>query len=275
MHEHHLADCHTHSSFSPDGNDSVEAVCERAMDLGYGYIAITDHCECNDYEGAQFGYNYKQNTEASLKAIEAAAVKFEGRLSVLKGLELGQPLQGPDHAKDALKRDYDFVLGSVHNITGFEDFYFLDYDNVTNDYIDQLMKQYFSEVLETVRSAEIDSLAHLTYPLRYISGDNGFPVDLGTYHKELDEIYRALIKTETAMEVNTSGLRQNIAETLPDVPVLARYYELGGRLVTLGSDAHSASDIGKGIDQGIENLRLAGFKEYSVFLKRSPVMIEL
>ena len=115
----------------------------------------------------------------------------------------------------------------------------------------------------------------MTYPLRYIVEDHGIPVELTRHREQIDGVFRALIRAEKALEVNTSGLRQKIGRTLPDLPLLARYHELGGRLVTLGSDAHRAEDLGKGVDEGMELLKQAGFREFAVYEKRKPTLLPL
>lgn len=269
------ADCHTHTNYSPDGSDSAVEMCARACELGLTYYTITDHCECNDFQGQDYGFNYEKGTADSYLAITQAAKMFNGKLQVLKGIELGQPLQCETAANQALQRAYDFVLGSVHNITGYEDFYFLNYNNVPDGYIDNLMKIYFQEILDTARCGKIDSLAHLTYPMRYITGDHGYQVDLNRYHGLIDDIFDALVQRQIALEINTSGLRQNIGVTLPDQNLLKWYYDRGGRLVTIGSDAHTTGDLGYGLKSGLKNLYKAGFREYAVYIKHTPKMISI
>ena len=80
------------------------------------------------------------------------------------------------------------------------------------------------------------------------------PVDMSRHAEKLDQVLAALVQAEKALEVNTSGLRQKLGETMPNLPILKRYHALGGRLVTLGSDAHCTEDLGKGIDQGMDLL---------------------
>lgn len=265
------SDCHNHSACSPDGNDAVSVMCGRAVELGLYAYTLTDHCECQKFET-----RYRSRVEKAWAEMTEAQAEFSGKLRFYKGIELGQPNQEPRAAAEALQgRSYDFVIGSIHNIRGFEDFFFLDYSQVERDFIDKLLATYWEELLEVIAWGNFDSLGHLTYPLRYIQGEHGIPVDLEKHAGAIDRIFAALIRSGKALEVNTSGLRQKIGRTLPDLPLLSRYHELGGRLVTLGSDAHSAEDLAKGIDEGMEVLRQAGFTEFAVFEKRRPVMVEL
>ena len=260
----YLADCHIHTDCSPDGADSAMMICESAARLGYYAVAITDHCECNAYRAAGFERSVRESFYESKKA----AAAFSGRLHVYTGVELGQPLQDPSVAEEVLDRfQYDFVLGSLHNVRGRKDFFEIDYSAVG---IDEVLNQYFDEILEMIEWARFDSLAHLTYPWRYIVGERGLSIDGARFAARIDEVLRALIEKGRALELNTSGFRQKLGVSMPDFPVLLRYRELGGKLVTLGSDAHRWADVGGGIERGLRLLRKAGFRRYAVYVGRKP-----
>lgn len=262
------SDCHNHSSCSPDGHDSVAAMCARARELGLYAYTLTDHCECQKFEE-----RYRARVEDAWAQMEAAPA--EG-LRFYRGIELGQPNQDTASAAAALEgRPYDFVIGSIHNIRDYEDFFFLDYSGAPEGYIDSLLTAYWQELLEMIAWGNFDALGHLTYPLRYIQGDHGIPVDLEKHGEAIGQVLSALIQAGKALEVNTSGLRQKIGCTLPDLPLLKRYRELGGRLVTLGSDAHSTADLAKGIDEGMGVLREAGFTEFALYVNRQPRLLPL
>ena len=268
--EHRFAsDCHNHSHCSPDGDHSVAAMLARAQELGLYAYTLTDHCECQKWPD-----RYCERVHRAWQEMTEAPVP-QG-LRFYRGIELGQPNQDPRSAALALEgRDYDFVIGSLHNIRGFEDFFFLDYSKEPPDAIPRLLDAYFAELTELIHWGDFDTLGHLTYPLRYIEGDHGIPVDLDRHRDQIDQIFRLLIQKDKALEVNTSGLRQKIGRTLPDLPLLRRYRELGGRLVTLGSDAHCTEDLGKGIDEGMEILKAAGFTEFALYVQRQPVLLPL
>ena len=269
MRYHFASDCHNHSNCSPDGSDSVGEMRQRAQELGLWAHTLTDHCECQNFPD-----RYRPRVEQAWKAMEQ--VPQGGGCRFYRGIELGQPNQDPASAQEALSgRNYDFVIGSIHNIRGYEDFFFLDYSKVEPEFIDQLLTTYWEEEQEVIAWGNFDSLGHLTYPLRYIEGDHGIPVDLSKHREAIDGIFRALIQKGKALEVNTSGLRQKIGRTLPDLPLLRRYRELGGELVTLGSDAHSTGDLGKGIDEGMELLEEAGFRYFAVYEQHAPILLPL
>ncbi|WOC33287.1 MULTISPECIES: histidinol-phosphatase HisJ family protein [Caproicibacterium] len=261
----YLSDSHCHTDCSFDGRDSAMMLCDSAVRQGLFSLTVTDHCECNEYW--EKGYD-RAMLQSYFEARKAAAA-FRGRLHVRAGIELGQPLQDRAAAENALSLcDYDFVLASLHNVAGAPDFYDLDY--ATCD-IRALLHRYFEEMLEMVRWGKFDSLAHLTYPWRYTGGEhNDLRISYEPYRQQIDAVLQELIRQDKCLEVNTSGLRQRIGTTLPDRPILQRYRELGGRLVTLGSDAHRWGDVGSGIEDGLRLLEQLGFSRFAVYTGRRP-----
>ena len=263
-------DCHNHSNCSPDGDDSVLEMRLQAESLGLWAHTLTDHCECQN-----FPQRYRSRVEHAWSEM-TQQVPQGGHCRYYRGIELGQPNQGVEAARQALEsRAYDFVIGSIHNIRGYEDFFYLDYSQVAPGFIDELLTTYWEEEQEVIQWGQFDSLGHLTYPLRYIEGYHVIPVDLGKHREDIDQVFLALIQKGKALEVNTSGLRQKIGKTLPDLPLLRRYRELGGELVTLGSDAHSVQDLGKGIEDGMDLLKEAGFRYFALYDQRKPVLLPL
>lgn len=270
-----ISDCHCHSNCSFDGIDSVDALCNQAISLGLYALTVTDHCEASGYAdpiNSEFG-NFSQLIPKSIVEMKAAQKKYKDKLHVYRGLELGQPMQDLKSADTALALDdFDFVLASVHNVAETKDFYWLDY---TKSFAYDVLGRYFEEVLETARWNHFDSLAHLTYPLRYITGEHNVQIDLKDFEKIIDEIFLTLIKNEKALEINTSGLRQKIGKTLPDEKLIKRFKSLGGKYMTIGSDAHCVKDLGKGLEQGLEVIKKCGFDAYTIYDKHCPVQIKL
>lgn len=264
-----ISDSHTHSECSFDGNDSVIMMCEQASGTGLYSITITDHCECHEY----YANNVRSDIERSLRDISRARAMYSDRLRVYTGIELGQPTQDVKAAQEALSLgNYDFVLGSLHNLRGEQDFYFLEY---TKDNADALLRRYFTEMLELAQQDMFDSLAHLDYPLRYITGNSGISVRCKDYQEMIDEILKTLVRNEKAMEVNTSGIRQVIGRTLPGIEMIQRFRELGGKYITLGSDAHRWGDIGSGIEYGLELLSRCGYTHFTVYDRREPHLLPI
>ncbi len=264
----YISDCHTHSNHSRDGVDPLMMMCERAASLGLYTLAITDHCECDTY----YQDGYDQSIRQSFQETHKAKAVFRGRLKILAGVELGQPLHQLEAAEDALSGcEFDFILASAHILPGKEDFYYMDYSCTD---IDSLLKEYFDHVYEMVEWGKFDSLAHLTYPLRYMTA-RGIQVDLNRFRDQIDGILNRLIADHKALEINTSGLRQEIGCTMPDYPIVRRFKELGGKYVTIGSDSHRWADVGAGIEEGMDLARKAGFTHFTIFENRCPRLVPL
>ncbi len=264
-----VSDSHTHSCFSHDGTDSVSLLCSHAVEIGLYALTITDHFECNIVEER----NYMQALNDSYNETKRTATTFEDKLRVFKGIELGQATQNLKAAESILSQcDFDFVLGSMHNIRGLQDFYLLDYDKLE---IHDLLSTYFDELLELVAWGKFDSLSHLTYPLRYITGEHHTQVSYDLYKDRVDSVLKALIEQNKALELNTSGLRQAIGKTLPCPQVIKRFRELGGQYLTVGSDAHRHADIGSGLEAGYEIAQQAGFSHITIFINREPVLLPI
>lgn len=270
-----ICDSHVHSNNSFDAESSVREICETAVKKGLDTVTITDHMEAPEIrfgDKSVFGNAVKSITK-SVSDVEKNAPEFKGRLRLLKGMELGEPMYIPEMTERAMAiADFDFILASIHNLKEVEDFYYLEYNEGN---VDNLLKRYFDELLDTAENADFDSLAHLTYPLRYIIERTDIRPDLNVYGEVIDNIFKALIKRNKALEVNTSGLFKPINSTLPSADLVKRFKQLGGKYVTIGSDAHNAKDLAQGIQRGTELVKACGFEHYTVYVNRTPELIEI
>ena len=243
-----IIDTHVHTDNSPDGHHSAMYMCECAEMAGLRAIAFTDHVESDAYRRD----HYDRVALQSFIDVTKARSAFRGKLLVCAGVELGQPMYDVATSEEILANlPYDMVIGSVHNFQNEQDFMYLDYSQWD---ITDLMNKYFDELIKLARWAKFDTLAHMTYPLRYIVGEHGMPVDMSKFSDKVDEILSLLVKNEKALEINTSGLRQKLGKTMPEEDVVRRFKQLGGEFVTVGSDAHYAKDIGAGVIVGLDRL---------------------
>ena len=270
-----LCDSHCHSNNSFDAKNTVDEMCQAAISRGLYALAITDHCEAhylNCGENCEFGI-FDRQIPKSVSEMNIAKKQYAKQLKVLCGLELGEPMHDPAQTTKALSYgSFDFILASVHNLRGRDDFYYMDFSKVN---IDTILQEYFTELAETAAFEHFDSLAHLTYPLRYIVERTGSFPDLSKHYHLIDDVFNILIKNHKALEINVSGLFKPMKTTLPDVSLVARFKELGGRYVTIGTDAHSEDMVGKGIEQGIAVAKEAGFTEYTIFENHTPIQIPI
>lgn len=266
-----LTDSHTHSSQSPDGENTLEEMAQRAVELGIRHYTITDHLEINKFYDEEFPYEepVRQSSVLVPKLIE----KYRDNIDIHYGVELGQPVHDYELTRRMLDSyDFEFIIGSCHMVKGWEDFYYLDYKEIDPYHVLQL---YFNELLEMAQWGKFDILGHLTYPLRYISGDFGIKIDMSRYKSIIGEIFRTLIKNNMGIEVNTSGLRQKIGVPLPDEPYLQMYRKLGGEIITVGSDAHRTADLGKGVAESIAMIKRCGFENIYYFDHRKPIAVKI
>lgn len=278
-----LVDLHTHSECSPDGNDSVKMMYARACELGLSVYALTDHCECNFWEDAPspditdaMMYGAREYSMKSISQQSKFKGEYAGKVKILTGIELGQPMQNIEKAElIASNERLDFIIGSLHMVRGHDDFYYLDYSEMNSDEIHKLLCAYFDEIADMCRWGKFDVLGHLTYPLRYITGEHFIDIDLKKYEEVIRSIFKILIANGKGIEINTSGLRQKYGYTFPGFKLVELYRQLGGEIVTIGSDAHSAKDIGSGILEGIVLAENAGFDRIAYFVNHEPHFIKI
>lgn len=277
-----MIDCHTHTSNSPDAKNTVPELCEQAIALGLDVLAITEHCEVNRYYGIEYynaapngydTYNFDLSFEASMKDNAMAKQEYHDRLNIISGIELGQATHDFELAEKIISDErLDFVIGSMHQLPNYDDFAFIDYNEIN---IPSLLLENYLEVLKLCKWGKFDVLGHLTYTLRYIVGNYDISVDMKPYEEIIAECFRVLINKGKGIEINTSGLRQTYGRTFPDFNYIKLYKDLGGEILTIGSDSHSTHDLAKGIPEGIELARLAGFASICYFKKRKPYFVNL
>ena len=281
-----LTDCHTHTQFSVDSEADINACVERAATLGLDAYAITDHCECDAWYPKEHysaeeqalieSADYAADFEASVSAVTALKEKYAGRLNLICGTELGQILFDKDAAAivNADKR-VDFVIGSVHRIRGEKDFYFIDYTQLDMNAIYDLLGRYFREVYELCQTELFDVVGHVTYSLRYMKQRHEICPDISRYDDIIAESFRSLAHSGRGIEINTSGLRQGFGATFPDLKYVKLFRELGGEILTIGSDSHTAEDIGANVADGAELAKAAGFRYITYFKERKPNFLRI
>jgi histidinol-phosphatase (PHP family) len=265
-------DLHTHTDNSFDGHHSAMLLCETAVEQGLRAVAFTDHVEMDVFREQNFDRTARQSYFETVKARSA----FRGKLIVCAGVELGEPTFNQPEAEALIQTySYDIIIGSIHNLRGQKDFWFLPYETYGDEKISALLREYFDELLLLAQWGKFDVLAHLTYPLRYIVGEHGRAVDLTDYAAQIDAVLLAAARNGLALEINTSGLRQKLGRTLPDEYFVRRFRDLGGRHVTVGSDAHYAEHLGAGLEEGMALAKRCGFGEITLYQGREPMGIPI
>ncbi len=246
-------DGHVHSSLSFDGVHSVLEMAQAAADRGFKEVAITDHLEFYPESKAFDAYDYARARET----VEDARVLLGGRIRVLFGVELGFDHRRESEIRAFLKEHpFDLVLGAVHGVEGRD----VGAPLFEGREPGEAYRLYFREALAAVQSGLFDAFAHLDLPKRYGISYFGRAWDPEPFRDEMTAIFKAMIETEVCLEVNTSGLRQDPREPFPGLEALEWYRSLGGRLVSLGSDAHRLWDLGFGFREIGSWLRKTGLE---------------
>ncbi len=267
-----MMDLHVHTDNSFDGHHSAMFLCEQAVHKGLRAIAFTDHMDIDSYIPQQLNTRQVQ----AYFEISKARTAFQGKLLVLSGIELGQGIFDMALSEKTVYRfDYDFIIGSMHERRDFTDYSQLKYDEYTTDEIYDLLEKYAQDLYQLALWGHFDTMAHITYPLRYICGNYEIPINFSRFDDIMDEVFKTLIVKGKALEINTSGLRQKLRETMPGERYVKRFRELGGEYITIGSDAHYACDIGSGIQHGLELAQKCGFRYATFFQKREPMPVPI
>ena len=254
-------DAHLHTSLSPDSDVPIDAFAEQAVERGIAEIAITDHV---DFEPGTPAYDFVPFEERE-RLVRAAAERWEARgVAIRFGVEISFDRRFEDDIRDHLRAHrYDYVIGSVHvyrrspyaadRVAGF----------VAGKRLQDIVEPYFSEVEAAARSGLFDTLGHLDFVKRYLH-PHVTATRLAAAPELYEPVLRALVDTGTALEVNTSGLRQAAGETYPSAAIVGRFRELGGERVTVGSDAHRSYAFAWALADGYEHVRTAGFDALTI-----------
>lgn len=266
------ADFHTHCLFSTDSDAEPEAMAAAAADKQLSYLCFTDHMDLDYPESTKAAPLFVFSPEEYFKRLQP--LRNGGTASSLQiriGIELGLLPHRPDITMQQKKLlsayPFDFVLASVHLLDGKDPYYEEFWHGITKE---TALARYFDTMLASVTEyTDFDSLAHLDYIIRYIPAFSGTKEYHYTDYKEvLDEILRFLIAEGKALEINTKGLSAGLKCFHPALEILKHYRELGGRLLTIGSDAHEPTAIAAGYEKTRELLLSCGFTSYCVFTER-------
>lgn len=264
-----LSDCHLHTHHSGDSDAPMEDMILRGIELGLKTMCFTEH---ND-----FGYPaapgepqdlFLLNADSYLYELLTLKDKYADRIKILFGLELGlQPQVLRENAVFARSHEYDFIIGSSHICNGKDPYYPAFFEGRSDE---EAYREYFESELENIRKfSNFDVYGHLDYVVRYGSTkDAGYDYD--RYRDILDAILKTLLDKEKGIELNTGSIRSGLKDFNPCMDILKRYRELGGEIITVGSDAHAPGQMGTHFDRAAQVLQECGFRYYAVFEKRVP-----
>ena len=260
------ADFHTHTSFSTDSDEPRCTAAQAAYERGIKTMCITEHMDF-DYPGGEFILD----TAAYRAELMRVRELYAGRMEILFGVELGfMDYLAPRLCGYIKDWDFDFIIGSSHLVAG-EDPYYPEYYERLGD--KNGMLRYFESILANIKAYDgYDVYGHLDYAVRYSKAKSYAPAD---YAEITDEILKALIEKGKGIELNTAGLKYGLGWAHPHPELLKRYRELGGEIITVGSDGHQAEHYAYGFDMAGDILKAAGFSYYAVFRARKPEFVRL
>lgn len=253
------ADLHTHSSFSTDSDEPLFEMAKAAEKKGLQTLCITEHMDM-DYPGGEFILDTESYRNELLRVREHTSIEL------LFGVELGlMDYLAPKLNEYSKAWDFDFIIGSSHLVDG-QDPYYPEYFQTLGSRNGVL--RYFESILANIKAMDcFDVYGHLDYVVRY-SPEKGYdPLD---YREIIDEILKLLIGKSKGIEINTAGIKSGLGYVHPHRFILNRYKELGGEIITVGSDAHDKSRVAADLDKAQAALTAAGFTHYAVFRERKP-----
>lgn len=269
-----IADMHTHSQFSPDAKSTLEGMCKAQIERGTKIFAVTDHCN-----GCLFGeFDIFEPIIKSYAEVQRVKNKYKNECLILAGIEMDEGNWiGEENEKICNALPYDVIIGSVHAVKFENDktpYSMIDFSEFSNEQLQCFMDLYFSDMLDLINKTEFDILAHLTCPLRYINGKYKRDYDIRIHTEKIEEILKAIISRGIALEINTSSY-ETMGDFMPDEKIIKKYFDLGGRLVTIGSDAHVEQNASMYFDQAITLLREIGFENICYFKERKINYIKI
>jgi histidinol-phosphatase (PHP family) len=270
-----LLDLHVHSTCSVDGGSSILDYGRQAEALGLAEIGFCEHVDL-DTRDRGFDYldivHYDREISAARSAIRGVHLKQGVEITYQAKLESGINAWLTGHA-------WDYVVTSVHLVDYADGWALVSEPSSVSTYFathtqDEVYRPYFEELLRAARSGLGDLLGHFDLVKRYgVERFGSFQPD--TFEEEIRAVLRAAIASGTGLELNTSGWRQAPGECYPALPVLRWYRELGGEIVTVGSDAHHRRQLAAGIPKALELIRASGFQAIATFEERHLRWIDL
>lgn len=273
-----LCDYHIHTVYSDDSWYEMEDVVKDAIELGLNEIVFTDHVDYGikkDWDSGEVEYRYDNGIKLALANVDYPKYvdeihhlqdKYKDKISIKLGLEFGMQRHYIDKYQELFNRyPFDFIILSVHQVDDKE---FWSQDYQVGKTQKEYNEGYYNEILYLVQNyKDYSVLGHLDMIRRYDKA--------GFYPYEkvkpiITEILKTVIKDGKGIEVNTSSHRYNIGDLTPSRDILKLYKELGGTIITIGSDTHEKEHLGAYIDYTKEELLKLGFTHYTVYDGMKP-----
>lgn len=254
MNCYHRTNLHIHSKFSFDSDLEPEIIVENSMMKNYGLISITDHLDFNPKDPAFGHYKYKESEDLYQKISE----KYN-KIKIIFGVEIGYEKAREEEIKNYLKdKKFKIKIGSIHCM---QDIIISDWmKNFKDDEIEYATGIYYDELKNLVSSGIFNVIGHFDYYKKYSNNTDIAKKIWVKYYLKIENIFKIGIENNVFPEINTSGMRQKPQEPYPSFDILSIYKDVGGRYISIGSDAHRLEHLDYGIIDAIEMIKKFDFK---------------
>lgn len=268
-----LADCHVHSEFSSDSQAPLFKIIEQAIAKEMQYFYLTDHHDIDFPIEAANGLDFQLDTLRYLEALDRLRAEYSDRIEIRTGVELGLMSHITDKLTEYTHQfSFDFIIGSSHLVRGMDPYYPAYYEGRSQK---EAYLEYFESIYENIRHfLDFDVYGHLDYVVRY-GPDKSMKWNFSDYSDIFEAILKELIQHGKGIEINTAGLYKGLGYPHPHKDILNMYREMGGEIITIGSDAHSPEYLAYGFNQAEKLLLECGFEYYCLFKNRKPDFYKL
>lgn len=264
------ADYHMHTNFSSDSDASPESMAIGAVRKGLKQICITDH---QDWDYPEDKKQFRIDMEHYIPAVEELKKKFQDQISIGLGVEIGfQKHLGEYYRNFTSSYPFDFVIGSTHVVEGKDPYNRVLFETCSDA---EVYEKSFVETWENIRIIQdFDVLGHMDYIVRY-GKNQARDYNWKNYSDLIDEIFRWLIEHGKGIEMNMAGFKYGLGFCHPYPEIIRRYRELGGEIITVGSDAHQPDHIAYQYEDAGRILEECGFRYYTIFIGRKPKFMKI
>ncbi|WP_053955365.1 histidinol-phosphatase HisJ family protein [Inediibacterium massiliense] len=269
-----MYDYHVHTCFSPDSSMNIERAIEKAISMGLKEVAFTDHGEISVWRPDKGIVDEVFHIPTYIEKLQELKIKYKNQIGIKIGMEIGLQKEEKERIDTIIsKYPFDFVIGSSHTIQKYDLFFKKIFKDRTKE---EAYDLYFKEVEKITQIIDSYSVyGHIDVIRRYAYGEYE-DISIGQRHiEQMKRIFKIIIEKGKGIEVNTSGFRYGIGTNHPDVDLLKLYKDLGGEIITVGSDAHKEEDIGYRIKETYKILRDLGYKYITTFEDMKPMFVKL
>ena len=224
-------DLHVHTNYSFDSSVTMERYAQMAVSRGIDVVCFTDHIDINRHYNTFQDFQF----EARRAEFERLKAQYADKVLLLLGFEIGEPHLHPEVMQAVYAAKPDMIIGSIHHPADYEP----QGKHIDRRQYEQLYNRY---VREMVQCGGFDVLGHADLPKKY-------HYDYVEHYHYVCETLRLCAENGIVPEINTSSLRNGVADTMPSLKAIEYYAECGGKYVTINSDSHNADDLGADYEQ--------------------------